>query len=87
MYSDVQGVPMSDHHPGDLARRITARRTELGLDLETVATASGIPADYCRYLEQHATLPTRETLYRLAQALDTTPARLLGEDTPLVSEG
>lgn len=73
---------MTDHRPGDLGRRLTARRDELGLDVETLAAASGIPADYCRYLEEHATLPTRETLYRLAQALDTTPARLLGEEAP-----
>ena len=68
--------------PGDLGRRLAARRDELDLDLETLAAASGIPADYCRYLEEHATLPTRETLYRLAQALETTPERLLGEGAP-----
>ncbi|HEY3683542.1 MAG TPA: helix-turn-helix transcriptional regulator [Streptosporangiaceae bacterium] len=65
--------------PGDLARRIAARREELGLTRETVARRAGMGPGYLGHLEEHATMPTWETLRRVAAALETTPGVLLGE--------
>lgn len=63
---------------GDLARRMIARREELGITVEAVAHRAGLDPSYVRYLENCATMPTWESLRRLAAALDTVPAALLG---------
>lgn len=68
-------------HPGDLSRRITARREELGISVDAVARRCGMRAEYVRHLEEHATVPTWETLRRVASALETTPGVLLGESS------
>lgn len=68
-------------HPGDLSRRIAARRAELGLSVEAVARRCGMRAGYVRHLEEHATVPTWETLRQIAAALETTPGELLGESS------
>lgn len=68
-------------HPGDLSRRITARREELDLSIGRLALRSGMRAGYVRHLEEHATVPTWETLRRIAAALETTPGVLLGESS------
>ena len=59
---------------GDLARRVTHRRTELGLSTEELAKQAGIDAWFLAYFEQSTdgTL-TGGALLRLAVALDTTP--------------
>lgn len=71
---------MSQADPGDLGRRVTERRVELGLSREEVARRAGMDPGYLEYLEQDqgATAGT-STLYRLAAALETTVARLHGE--------
>lgn len=66
-------------HCGDLSRRLIARREELGLSAEAVAHRARIHPGYLRHLEDHATMPTWETLRRLAAALETTPGHLLGD--------
>jgi transcriptional regulator with XRE-family HTH domain len=64
---------------GDLARRVTHRRTELGLSTEELARRAGIDAWFLAYFEQSSdTTLTGGALLRLAVALQTTPAALEG---------
>jgi nitroimidazol reductase NimA-like FMN-containing flavoprotein (pyridoxamine 5'-phosphate oxidase superfamily) len=64
---------------GDLARRVTHRRTELGLSSEELARRAGIDAWFLAYFEQSAdTSLSGGALFRLAVALDTTPFALEG---------
>jgi len=65
----------------DLSRRAAARREELGLTREEVASLADMDPGYVAYLEEHAPRLTRQALYRLAAALDTTQDYLLGTDT------
>jgi transcriptional regulator with XRE-family HTH domain len=66
-------------HVGDLARRVTQRRTELGLSTEELARRAGVDAWFLAYFEQSpdSTL-TGGALLRLAVAMDTTPLALEG---------
>jgi transcriptional regulator with XRE-family HTH domain len=70
------GVPAD---PGDLGRRVAYRRAELGMTLEQVAARAGMSPNYLEYLEEHPAEVTGGDLLRLAAALDTSAARLLGE--------
>jgi transcriptional regulator with XRE-family HTH domain len=64
---------------GDLARRVTHRRTELGLSTQELAKRAGIDAWFLAYFEQSAdTSLSGGALLRLAAALDTTPFALEG---------
>jgi nitroimidazol reductase NimA-like FMN-containing flavoprotein (pyridoxamine 5'-phosphate oxidase superfamily) len=64
---------------GDLARRVTHRRTELGLSSEELAKRAGMDPWYLAYFEQSSgTSLTSGSLRRLALALDTTPFALEG---------
>jgi hypothetical protein len=64
---------------GDLARRITHRRHELGLSTEELARRAGIDAWFLAYFEQSSdTALTGGALLRVAVALDTTPLALEG---------
>ncbi|HEY7145947.1 MAG TPA: helix-turn-helix transcriptional regulator [Streptosporangiaceae bacterium] len=64
--------------PGDLGRRVAARRKELGLTRAELAARSGMAVSYLAYLEQHAANVSYDALIRLADALGTTPDALLG---------
>jgi transcriptional regulator with XRE-family HTH domain len=64
--------------PGDLGRRIAARRRQLGWSRAELATKAGLSADYLTYLETHPALVTMTCLLELADALDTTAEALLG---------
>lgn len=64
--------------PGDLSRRLAARRAELRLSLTQVAGRARITARYLEYLENFPAQPGPDTLRRLAAALCTTPTALLG---------
>ncbi|MFJ3442219.1 helix-turn-helix domain-containing protein [Streptomyces sp. NPDC086081] len=69
---------------GDLGRRITQRRTELGLSRQETATRAGMAPAYLQYLEERPTAdPGAGTLLRLAGALRTTVWHLTGGDTEL----
>ncbi|MEU1540787.1 pyridoxamine 5'-phosphate oxidase family protein [Actinacidiphila glaucinigra] len=69
---------------GDIGRRITMRREELGLSREDVAARTGIAPGYLRYVEQDATAaPGVATLRGLARALDTSVSALAGGDADL----
>jgi nitroimidazol reductase NimA-like FMN-containing flavoprotein (pyridoxamine 5'-phosphate oxidase superfamily) len=66
-------------HMGDLARRVTHRRIELGLSIEQLADRAGIDAGYLAYFERSSdTALSGAALLRLAVALDTTPFALEG---------
>ncbi len=64
--------------PGDLSRRLAARRAELRLSLSQVATRARVDRRYLAYLENFPSHPDAATLRHLAAALCTTPATLLG---------
>ena len=64
--------------PGDLSRRLAARRAELRLSLSQVAERARVTRRYVEYLENFPGRPGADTLRRLAAALRTTPAALLG---------
>jgi nitroimidazol reductase NimA-like FMN-containing flavoprotein (pyridoxamine 5'-phosphate oxidase superfamily) len=66
-------------HVGDLARRVTHRRNELGLSTEELARRAGVDAWFLAYFEQSSdTTLSSGALLRLAVALDTTPLTLEG---------
>ena len=67
--------------PGDLSRRISHRRQELGLSVEELAEHAGIDPAYLRYFEasSQARLSVG-TLEMVARALRTSPSVLLGGD-------
>ena len=64
--------------PGDLSRRLAARRAELRLSVSQVATRARVDRRYLEYLERFPSHPDAATLRHLAAALCTTPAILLG---------
>lgn len=64
--------------PGDLGRRLAARRAELRLSLSQVAWRARVEPRYLAYLENFPGHPDAATLRRLAGALCTTSAALLG---------
>jgi transcriptional regulator with XRE-family HTH domain len=65
-------------NPGDLSRRLAARRTQLRLTVSQVALRAGVEPRYLKYLENFPGHPNPATLRRLATALHTTPSVLLG---------
>ena len=72
---ESQAVP----HPGDLARRVGHRRSELGMSIEELAKSAGMDPGYLRYFEKSPDVRlSAGTMYLLALALDTTPLALLG---------
>ena len=64
--------------PGDLSRRLIARRADLRLSLGQVAARARVDMRYLEYLENFPGQPGADTLRRLAAALRTTPSALLG---------
>ncbi|MFD8735326.1 helix-turn-helix domain-containing protein [Streptomyces sp. NPDC059618] len=69
---------------GDVGRRLSARRAELGLTRETVAARAGITPGYLRYLESRpSATPGAGALIRIADALDTSVSALHGGDADL----
>jgi transcriptional regulator with XRE-family HTH domain len=64
--------------PGDLSKRVARRRAELHLTKAQVAARAGMSLRYLEYLERYPARPGAAALRRLAAALRTTPAALLG---------
>jgi nitroimidazol reductase NimA-like FMN-containing flavoprotein (pyridoxamine 5'-phosphate oxidase superfamily)/transcriptional regulator with XRE-family HTH domain len=64
--------------PGDLSRRLTRRRAELHLTTAQVAARAGLSQRYVEYLERYPARPDAGVLRRLAAALCTSSATLLG---------
>lgn len=84
VYAEPEVVQLSEPgwpsppDPGDLSRRLAARREELRLSTTQVAARAGITKRYLEYLERYAALPGAAVLRHLAAALLTTPGALLG---------
>lgn len=72
------GTWPSPPDPGDLSKRVARRRAELRLSKTQVAARAGLNLRYLDYLERYPGRPNAATLRRLAAALQTTPAALLG---------
>lgn len=64
--------------PGDLSKRVARRRTELHLSKAQVAARAGMSLRYLEFVERYPARPDPGALRRLAAALQTTPAALLG---------
>src|SRR5271169_6532212 len=64
--------------PGDLSKRVARRRAELHLSKAQVAARAGMSLRYLEYVERYPARPGGTALRRLAAALQTTPAALLG---------
>src|SRR6516162_3517400 len=64
--------------PGDLGRRVSARREDLKLSRQQLAELAGVSLPYLAYLETYPARPTQAALQQLAAALRTTPEALLG---------
>jgi nitroimidazol reductase NimA-like FMN-containing flavoprotein (pyridoxamine 5'-phosphate oxidase superfamily) len=75
--AEIGGWP-SPPDPGDLSKRLGARRAELRLSTTQVAARAGVSSRYLEYLERYPATPGAAVLRRLAAALATTPAALLG---------
>lgn len=74
---DLPSWPLPPN-PGDLSRRLAARRAELRLSTAQVAERARVSVRYMEYLEKFPAQPGAALLRRLAAALRTTPAALLG---------
>ena len=71
----------TETEPGDLARRITRRRQELGLTAEDLARQAGLDLRFIEHFEGHSDMQLGSTtLDTIARVLQTSPASLLGED-------
>ena len=68
------GVPS----PGDLGRRIAARRQQLGWSRAELAAKAHLSVSYLTYLETRPAVVTMTCLIELADALETTAEALLG---------
>lgn len=81
---DIEGARLAPERSrgtrvGDLARRVTHRRNELGLSTEELARRAGVDGWFLAYFEQSSdTTLSAGALLRLAVALDTTPFTLQG---------
>jgi transcriptional regulator with XRE-family HTH domain len=64
--------------PGDLGRRIAARRRQLGWSRAELAAKAGLSLAYLTYLETRPALVAMTCLLELADALETTADVLLG---------
>ncbi|MBF8192722.1 pyridoxamine 5'-phosphate oxidase family protein [Nonomuraea sp. K274] len=63
---------------GDLGRRLIHHRENLGLTREQIAERADMSPGYVKYLEENPDTPDTGSLYRLADALETTVDDLLG---------
>jgi hypothetical protein len=71
----------TENEPGDLARRVTQRRHELGLTVEDFALQADMDPWFLAYFEQHSDVQLgKRTLASIARVLQTSPASLLGGD-------
>jgi transcriptional regulator with XRE-family HTH domain len=64
--------------PGDLSRRVAARRAQLRLTIEQVAARAQMSPGYVEYLERYPASISAAALRALAAALETSPSALLG---------
>jgi nitroimidazol reductase NimA-like FMN-containing flavoprotein (pyridoxamine 5'-phosphate oxidase superfamily) len=75
----IGGDEGPEAHPGDMARRITRRRTDLGQSIEELAEKAGVDPGYLRYFEESAGGQlSAGTVLLLALALECSPEDLYG---------
>src|SRR5271169_580618 len=75
----IGGDDGPEAHPGDMARRITRRRTDLGQSIEEVAEKAGVDPGYLRYFEESAEgRLSAGTVLLVALALECSPEDLYG---------
>ncbi|MFD5041888.1 helix-turn-helix domain-containing protein [Streptomyces sp. NPDC058377] len=85
-HASALGPPSTVSRPrqGDLGRRLSTRRKQLGLSHQEVAARCRSAAGYISYLEQQpVTSPSAGFLICLANALETTVAELTGGSAAL----
>ncbi|TJZ59380.1 DNA-binding protein [Streptomyces piniterrae] len=75
---DTGPGPVQDPDYSDLGRRVATRRRQLGLSRAEVAARAAAATGYLQYVEEHSATPSIGFLLRLADALDTTVAELIG---------
>ncbi|MBL1098814.1 helix-turn-helix domain-containing protein [Streptomyces coffeae] len=63
---------------GDIGRRVSERRAQLGVSRAELAARAGTSPGYVRYLEEYPADPGAGALLRIAAALDTSAAALRG---------
>lgn len=69
----------SEPAPGDVGRRVRARRVDRKLSQDDLARAAGMAPTYLRYLEENPrAVPSSSAVARLASALSTTEELLHG---------
>jgi len=68
---------MALSRPKAFGAALKALREERGLSQEAAALACGIDRSYFGKLERAEKMPTLTTVWRIADALDTTPADLM----------
>lgn len=73
---------MADDIYSELGSRVRTRRQQLGWTLERLGEASGLHPSFIGQIERGSKKASLKTLATLAQALDTTPGRLLDEPQP-----
>jgi transcriptional regulator with XRE-family HTH domain len=74
---DNDGVPKKRRECVEFGRRIRFLREKKGLSQEAFADAIGIHRTYIGGIERGERNPTLTMIYRIAQALKLTPAKLL----------
>jgi transcriptional regulator with XRE-family HTH domain len=67
----------------ELGKELRELRSQRGLSQQALATRAGISRNFIAQIERAESIPTVATLSRLATALGTTVAELLGEETTL----
>lgn len=72
------GVEGAHGQRTDVGRRVAARREELALTREELAARSGAASSYIKYIEERSAVPGIGIMLRLADALETTVADLIG---------
>lgn len=71
----------------DLGKRIALRRTELGMSATDLAIATGVSKSYINNLETgNYFTPSINKLYAIAEALSTTPDKLLEGNLKILAE-
>jgi transcriptional regulator with XRE-family HTH domain len=67
----------TDAYSAALAKELGRRREEAGLSKNRLAEMAGLSQQMVSYVEKSVRIPTTATLYRLAEALGTTPGVIL----------
>ena len=67
----------TDAYSAALANELSRRREEAGLSKNRLAEMAGLSQQMISYVEKKMKIPTTATLYRISEALGTTPGVIL----------